>query len=112
MSTFDRDCPLELRPHYSDDRFDEERAVFGQEEKGLFYNYSDRLWQADWEKSKEAAEAANASGATRDSATWLETWLSHWHGKKVDLKHVVSGVNKSNGHPYNVYGYIISEEES
>lgn len=48
----DKSKPLQLRPHYSDPRFNEEQAVFGCSEKGLFYNYSDRLWQADYTKSR------------------------------------------------------------
>lgn len=111
MTTHARDVPLELNPHYSDHRFDghEPLTVFGQEIKGLFYNYSDRLFQADWRKDREAAFAANESGKVRNSAEWLEVYLTYYHGQPVCLYHVLAGVNRSNGYGYAVYGYKYGE---
>jgi len=53
MITHDRNTPLLLSPHYTDKRFDDGPITqFGTESNHLFYNYSDRLWQHDWNRMK------------------------------------------------------------
>jgi len=101
-----KNTPLETMPHYTDKRFEKEQTVFGKAEKGLHYDYSDRLWQWDHAKAKQASETANASHAVNRSARWYEEYLSAYFGKKTIIKHIVAGVNRSNGYPYCVFGYI------
>lgn len=111
MTTTDKRAQLKLHPHYSDGRFKKERTVFGPEPKdrfgheGLTYNYSDRLVQ--WDSSKHAAawSKAQESRAPRDSALFLEVYLTAYYSKPVEVVHVVAGVNHSNGYPYWVVGW-------
>lgn len=97
------DIALETTPHYTNPRFQEERTVYGAAEHGLFYNYSDRL-EDNRDKHNQAKEAANKSGATLKSARWYQAYLSVYYGYEVDLKHIVVGINKSNGWYYQVFG--------
>lgn len=109
-NTFDKNKPLHTSPHYSDNRFNEPQTVFGKEEKGIGYDYSDRLWQWDYEKSEQAVETAEKSGFPRHSCNWYEAYLSAYFGKKVEIKHILAGVNVSNGYPYAVFGYRFIEK--
>ena len=95
----------DLLPHYTDSRFRDEQTIFGAPADDLSYDYSDRLHQ--WyghEKMAAAQAAAEASGHAKHSAAWLSVWASHAHGYEVLVKHVVAGVNRSNGYPYFVLG--------
>ncbi len=111
LTTLDRHAQLKLHPHYSDDRFRKERTVFGHEptdsfgHKGLTYNYSDRLVQWDATKHGAAWSKAQESKAPRDSALFLEAYLSAYYSKPIEVVHVVAGVNHSNGYPYWVVGW-------
>jgi hypothetical protein len=105
-ATFDKNKPLETMPHYTDTRFNKEQTVFGKAEKGLGYDYSDRIWQWDYSKAEEACKIADESGCTQKSCSWYEAYLSHFFGKKITIKHIIAGVNVSNGYPYCVFGYI------
>ncbi len=100
-----RTVELETAPHYSDSRFDKEQTVFGKAVPGLIYEYSDRLWQWDYDKSKEAFAEADKSGKTKNSANYYDVYLSHYFGKKIRVEHIMAGVNVSNGYPYAVFGY-------
>ena len=101
----DPNVRLETMPHYTDERFNKEQTVYGKAEQGLAYDYSDRLWQWNWDKANEASEVAKASGVTDRSARYYEVYLSHYFGKPVEIKHIIAGVNKSNGYPYCLFGY-------
>ena len=104
-TTFDKDKPLETFPHYTDNRFEEEQTVFGRKEEGLGYNYSDRLWEWDYNKSKQAYATADESGLVKNSCRYFEAYLSAYFGRPIEIGHIVAGVNHSNGHPYCVFGY-------
>ena len=95
------------RPHYSDPLYQggQEHTLFGSTAKGLEYVYSDRLWQWDYAKSEEASRAAKESGAPVGSAEFYERYLSHYFGQQVLLRHVIGGVNVSNGYEYFIFGY-------
>ena len=89
--------------HYSDPQSDKVLTVFGEKSPGLFYNYSDRLIGKEWD---DAQDSADENGFTRGTAAWFEWALKHFHGaKKLDLRHMLLGVNRSNGYHYHVYGY-------
>jgi hypothetical protein len=75
------------------------------------YDYSDRLWQWDFDKSKAAIQAANESDAISKTARWYEVYLSSYFGQPVEIKHIIAGVNHSNGCPYRVYGYEFTTGE-
>lgn len=113
-----KDAHIEDRPHYADQRFDMPRTVylalgrrltkgtFGTEVvKGAHYNYDDRLWQADYDKSRKAWEEAEKSGLKLHTPAIHEAYLAAYFGKPVELLHIVAGVNRGNGYPYLVYGY-------
>jgi hypothetical protein len=101
----DMDTMLETMPHYSDKRFEKEQTVFGAPEDGLGYDYSDRLVEWDYNKSKLASEVATQSGAKPRTARWYQAYLSAYCRYTVELKHIIVGVNHSNGYPYCVFGY-------
>lgn len=96
------------RPHYSDERFSRgrEHTLFGATEEGLSYEYSDRLWQWDYGKARDSrAHAAEHSGFRDNSPGWWEAWLSYYHGKPISLRHIIGGVNVSNGYEYYIFGF-------
>ncbi len=103
-TTFGKNKVLHTSPHYTDKRFDQPQTIFGQECEGLAYDYSDRLWQWDYDKSEAAAKAANES-ATPKTCRWYEAYLSAYFSRPIEIKHIIAGVNRSNGFPYNVFGY-------
>ena len=92
-------------PHYTDDYYRKERTIWGKKEKGLFYNYSDRLQQWNYEKHKAATETADKTGATRHTAEWYQNYLTVYEGQEVELKHILAGHDLSSGYPYQVFGY-------
>lgn len=109
-TTFDKQAILHDYPHYSDDRFKEQQTIFGQEQKGLIYDYNDRLQQWDYELNERAWQYA-AETETPHTASFYEKYLSGYRGAKVTLYHIIAGVNYSNGYPYLVFGYTIDEQE-
>jgi len=106
FTTDNKHEPLTLHPHYSNRHFEKPRTVFGPESAdssghaGLNYNYSDRLQQWDYSKHSAAWQLANKSNATKDSAAFLEVYLTAYHGKPLEVVHVIAGVNHSNGYPW------------
>jgi len=44
--------------HYSDDYWNKARTVWGVEEKNLNYDYSDRLYQWDYDKAEKSFDEA------------------------------------------------------
>ena len=112
----DKRLALEIAPHYTNDRFTfavgyQPQTVFGDEapdpcgHSGLTYDYSDRLVQWDNGKSEKAWYMATESGAPPKSAEFLERYLSAFHGKPVEVVHVMAGVNRSNGGSYWIAGW-------
>lgn len=82
-----------------------ERTIFGEEEKDLFYNYSDRLWESDWNKTTFAYSEAKRF-APEKTAKYFEAMLSLFHdGVKIELRHIIAGCNRSNGYSYLIFGY-------
>jgi hypothetical protein len=111
--TFDPNTPLNTTPHYTDDRFNKPQTVYGQEDKNIIdYVYSDRIWQWDYKKAEQATEIANNSGAVLKSARWYEVYLSAFFDRRVEVLHIMAGVNVSNGYPYAVFGYKFAKETS
>ena len=94
-----------LRPHCTRDHR-REKVVFGKEEEGLAWLYSDRASQEG--DTKKAASVANEK-APKDTALWYEEYLSALFGKPVTLHCIVSGCNSGNGWDYRVYGYRKAE---
>lgn len=102
---------LNLCPHYSDPEFDREQTVWGTPDGCTFYNYSDRLYEASQERHQRGIATAQAVGAVVNSARWIVAYLSAWHGCPVHLRHVMAGVNRSNGFGYAIYGYDVLGKE-
>ncbi len=109
-----------LNPHYTNERFRKPQTVFllrGRYPQDGYvphaeYNYSDRIWQWDWDKCDKAREAVNAKGLDGNTAAWHEAWLRIvLDDSKLNLVHILAGVNLSNGYPYHVYGYIKSKPD-
>jgi len=95
---------------WNSEKANKERDIFGEKEKGLFYNYSDRLEQWDYEKTRRANEYARLVAEPK-TARYFTAMLSYFHnGSKVILRHIIAGCNRSNGFPYLVYGYKYEED--
>jgi len=101
------DTILELSPHYTNPYYNQKRTVFGAPEEGLSYDYSDRLSEWNYSKWKASYVAATATGATPGTARHIQARLSYYYDKPLVLRHVVSGVNRGDGYPYNVFGYKV-----
>lgn len=100
-----KNVPLNTRPHYTDTRFQMARTVFGSECADIGYEYSDRLWHRDYDKAQIASEVAGKSGKVPRSCAWYEVYLSAYFDKPVEIKHIMAGVNVSDGYPYCVFGF-------
>lgn len=108
-----------LTPHYTNEFYREARTVWIEQGykadgaygtiKGVSYDYSDRIWQWDWNKADAARLAVDAS-IDRRSPAFIQAFLRGYFGKpELKLVHVMAGFNLSNGYSYQVYGYILSE---
>lgn len=104
-----------MHPHYSNPRFAKPQTVYLAQGyklgtnggvKGAEYNYSDRLWQWDWNKAHDAWDAVKAQDFVNNSAAQHEAFLKLYYGKDVVLAHIMAGYNVSSGYPYQVYGTI------
>lgn len=97
-------------PHYTNERLRKEQTIFGQDEDGLNYEYSDRV--ADWDREAKKDSSAEADKvAKKCTAAWYEAYLSAHFEKPVDIRHIIAGVNRGNGYPYRVYGFKFVEVE-
>ncbi len=97
-------------PHYTNDYFKTARTVFGKEQKGLEYSYSDRLPQWDNESYQRGREKALESEHTTNSPAWYEVLLKEFFTEDIKLVHVLAGFNLSSGYPYYVFGVIMPKE--
>lgn len=104
-----------LRPHYTDSYYSQPRTVWVAEGykrnqthdtiKGASYDYSDRLWQWDWNKADTVTKAIE--GLDRRSPAFIQEFLRRYFDKpSLVLVHVMAGFNVGNGYPYQVYGYL------
>lgn len=113
-----------LNPHYTNEYFKEPRTVYladGYKLKHngsrdylpkVEYNYSDRLWQWDYDKAQQAWEVAKAKDLPHNSAALHEAYLTAYYGRELELVHIMAGFNWSNGHPYQVYGVIFKAAQA
>jgi hypothetical protein len=109
MPIFNEDAILDTYTNWADEQAKKERTIFGQKEEGLFYNYSDRLLDWDYSKTRRAEEYAELVAHPK-TAKYFKAMLSYFHdGAVIDLRHIMAGCNRSNGHPYLVYGYKYEE---
>ena len=105
MSKRNKDEVLHTNPHYTEPEFKTPQTVFGAEQGGLEYVYSDRLWQWSPQKDEIASKAANESGHRQRTCNWYEVYLSSYYGKTIEILHIMAGVNVSNGYSYIVFGF-------
>lgn len=107
-ATHNKDAVIQTYLNYND-ADTSERDVFGSAKKGLFYNYSDRLYGELW---KEGVDLAVKEGIKGNTARFYERILNHFHQTvTVDLQHIILGVNLSTGYSYLVFGYTYEEKE-
>ncbi len=105
LGTRNKNERLHDNPHYTEEEFKHPQTIFGSKSQCLHYVYSDRIWQADYKKSQQAAAKANASGADLHTCRWYEVYLSEFFGKKIVIDHIMAGCNLSSGISYLVFGY-------
>lgn len=106
----------DFSPHYYHDaarlrRHGGEFTIYGKKEDGLQYEYSDRLHEWDREKSARCWASAKEKFPfspppyNEPSVEMIQEYLSLYIGRPLKVAHIVSGVNGSNGYPYQVFGY-------
>lgn len=89
---------------------DEERTIFGKSSKGLFYVYSDRLY--DWNHDLATKAKENAKKISNENtAEFFALMLSYYYNcEYIQLEHIIAGCNRSNGFPYLVFGFQKSDK--
>ena len=110
-----------LSPHYSDNNFKKPQTLWTKNINKLkkendvvcydkaSYVYSDRLYQYDYDKTTSSFEKAKEEFKV-NTPKYFESFLRHYYDdNKLELVHILSGFNLSNGYPYLVYGFISSE---
>ena len=69
--------------------------------------YNDHMIEWNHDNYTAACAKANES-ATPQTAEWYEAFLKAYYKRDdIALVYVASGINRSNGYPYNVYGWNI-----
>jgi hypothetical protein len=111
---FEEDMPVDVStsnkqavlpcPYYSNPYWNQAQTIFGARTKGLSYEYDDRLQQWDYEKDRMARDEAAKTAKPR-TAAFFEKFLSIYHGRPVELMHIMAGCNLANGFPYYVFGF-------
>lgn len=107
----DKQATLNTMPHYTDQRFKTAQTVYGAEERGLHYDYSDRLWEWNYDKAEAANKVAQEQGHPIRSCAYYEAYLTAYFGKPTEIKHILAGWNVATGYPYAVFGYRFMEGE-
>ena len=95
--------------HYSNSYWNTARTLWGAKEKGILYEYSDLIWQWDHNKAEQSSKTATEKLGQGFTPEWIQLFLTLYHEKPIELRHVMGGVNLSNGYNYYVYGYRIKE---
>lgn len=95
-------------PHYTNNYWWEARTIWGQKSRELHYVYSDRLRQWDYTKAERCSKEARETCDHRTPA-WVEKYLSLYYERPVKIKHILGGVNLSNGYEYYAYGFVYDE---
>ena len=105
---FDLDVVLDIHTHWTTERSEDNRTIWGRKDKGdgISYYYSDRFYGWDYDKTVESYEKA-ALVAKPKTARYYQEFLKNFHGKEVHLKHIMAGCNRNNGYDYLVFGYTI-----
>lgn len=89
-------------PHYSDPTWDTYRLVYGDEDTKCDGSAdSDRLWE--WDYARAEAAWASVPEAQRNTPRGVQTYLSAYHNRPVDLVSIHAITNRSNG--YTVWSY-------
>ena len=110
-----------LMPHYTQTRYNEAQTVWiadGYKDSGRYhtiagvdYVYSDRIWQWDWSKA-DATRLSIDETLDRCSPLYIQAFLRGFYDNPdIQLIHVMAGVNLGNGYPYQVYGYVIKNND-
>lgn len=111
---WDKNIKLRTDLHYSDPEARKLLNVFGEEKRGLFYNYSDRIegwdskkWRKGLELAKEGSREVDSKSQYQvGSARYFEVALNHFHDvEDVNMGHIILGCNISTGYSYLVFGY-------
>ena len=81
------------------------RLIYGEKQKTDQGNYSDRLWEWDYNAGDRASAACNKQGLTRRTARQWEAWLSTYHDRPITLVYIMAGSNHATGYDYYYLGY-------
>lgn len=93
-------------PHYSNKLFEKEQTLYGKYYDKLNYVYSNRLFTEYYHKyDKVWYELKEKKELVFLSANFYQALLISLFEKELKIKHIIGGVNKSNGNPYLIFGY-------
>ncbi len=98
-------------PHYSDGYWNKAQTVWGAEEEDIHYDYSDRLYQFDYDKADKSSKEATKQLGNGFTPEWVQLYLTLYFGKPTEIRHIMAGCNLSNGYAYYVYGYRFPTQE-
>lgn len=93
-------------PDYHSGVWRSPQIIYGKKEEGLTWEYSDRIWEWDYDKAKAASEQAITEGLRDRTARYMEKFLRFFYDKPdLELVCVLGGCNLASGFPYYVYGF-------
>ena len=98
--------PLDTNRHYRTNDYDSS-VVYGEYDPICDSAYSDRFDLDRWRRA-----LGDADGKAK-TAAWYENALrQYWGDDSLELVWVVSGINRTSGYPYNVFGWICGGEKN
>lgn len=97
VHTTDIDALLSL-PHYSNDDWYQGQLLYGREQKSDGGDYSDRLWQADYQKADRVSRELTDEGFRPRTARRWQEFVSRYYGKPCAITYIIGQVNQSNGY--------------
>lgn len=92
-----------LRPGYQT-----KQGIAGDIVEGCRYDYSDRIVGYFPKEERDEAWAKAKSKFEPKSAAFIQEYLRILYGNpNIVVVHILAGVNRSNGYPYRIYGYLL-----
>lgn len=79
--------------------------IFGRSVKGDGADYSDRLWQWNYEKADRLWKEHVGCRWDQASAAQLSAFMSAYHGRPLRVTALAEGCNIGNGYPYWIVWY-------
>jgi hypothetical protein len=92
-------------PDYRNPKWQTEPIIYGENEGGLTWEYSDRMISYNRPKHEESETQASEAGAVEGTAQYIEQYLRAYYDAPTIQLICVLGSTLPNGQPYYVYGF-------